>query len=212
MAGASAFTLIELMVVSVVIGILAALVLSVLNRGRDSASAVKCLGHMSQIGQAILSYSADNEGRLPGPLTEQQSNDVTGVQQGSLLVLLKRYLGVEGADGRLIQAGVFTCPAWEQKDKTRRSPVFVVNFQDRMPEFQNRLPWGEPGVEPVKMVNLVGWNPRPASQAAMGLSQIWALRDSDFAPEPRSSVHGDFRNALFYDWHAGRVDLKNESK
>jgi prepilin-type processing-associated H-X9-DG protein len=87
-----------------------------------------------------------------------------------------------------------------------------VNFQDRMPDLQNRLPWGEPGGEPVKMVNLVGWNPRPASESTMGLSQIWALRDSDFTPEPGRSVHGDFRNALFYDWHAGRVDLKNEAK
>ena len=38
------------------------------------------------------------------------------------------------------------------------------------------------------------------------------LRDGDFAPESGRSVHGDFRNALFYDWHAGRVDLKNEPK
>jgi prepilin-type N-terminal cleavage/methylation domain-containing protein len=212
MASASGFTLIELMVVMVVIGILASLVLSVLNRGRESASAVKCLGHMNQIGQAILAYSADNEGRLPGPLTEQQNNDVSSVQDGSLMALMKRYLGIEGPDGRVMQAGVFTCPAWELKDKSRRSAVFVMNFQDRMPDLQNRLPWGEPGVEPVKMVNLVGWNPRPAAQAAMGLSQIWALRDGDFAPEAGRSVHGDFRNALFYDLHAGRVDLKNEPK
>ncbi len=212
MAYNTGFTLIELMVVMVVIGILAALVLSVLNRGRESASAVRCVGNMGQIGNAIAAYAGDNEGRLPGPLVEQQSNNISDTESGSLLGILKRYLSVEGSSGRVIQAGVFTCPAWEMKDKSRKSAVFVMNFEDRLIEMDNRVPWGNGGTEPLKMVNLVGWNPRPNGTAQASLSEIWALRDGDFAPEAGRSVHGDFRNALFYDWHVGRLNLRNEPK
>jgi prepilin-type processing-associated H-X9-DG protein len=202
------------MVAMVVIGVLAALVLSVLGRGKESANAARCSSNLGQIGQAIAGYCADNEGRLPGPLDEQQKNDLSSVVSGSLLGLLRSYLDAKTSSGGISGPSVFTCPAWEQKDLSKKTAVFVMNVQDTMPEQENRVPWGSTGVEPVRLANLAGWNPRPGGSEPRGLATIWAMRDGNFSPPDQKglSVHGDFRNALFYDWHVGRLNLSGEPK
>ncbi len=58
-------TLIELLVVIAVIAILAALLLPVFNRGKESARAASCLSNLHQIGIGLQLYVADNGNRLP---------------------------------------------------------------------------------------------------------------------------------------------------
>src|SRR5258706_15793567 len=60
-----AFTLIELLVVIAILGILAALVVPVLNRGKESARSARCLSNLHQIGIGLQLYVADNGNRLP---------------------------------------------------------------------------------------------------------------------------------------------------
>jgi prepilin-type N-terminal cleavage/methylation domain-containing protein len=60
-----AFSLIELLVVTVIIGILASLLLPVLARGKRSAQSIVCISNLHQIGIALTAYSQENNNRLP---------------------------------------------------------------------------------------------------------------------------------------------------
>lgn len=59
------FTLIELLTVVAIVGILAAIVLPVVGRVRESARAAQCLSNLRQIGSAILLHTTDNRQTLP---------------------------------------------------------------------------------------------------------------------------------------------------
>jgi prepilin-type N-terminal cleavage/methylation domain-containing protein/prepilin-type processing-associated H-X9-DG protein len=60
-----AFTLIELLVAMTIIGLLAALLLTVLNRARSSAQSASCRNNLKQWGQTTHLYAADHDDFLP---------------------------------------------------------------------------------------------------------------------------------------------------
>lgn len=72
-----AFTLVELLVVIAIISVLAALLLPVLAKGKQSAQSIACVANLHQIGIALNTYVQDNRDRLPvcaGYLPSQMTN------------------------------------------------------------------------------------------------------------------------------------------
>lgn len=61
----SGFSLTELMVVIAIIMILLGIVLTVVNRAKASATSVKCMANLSQIGIALKAYSEDHDDKMP---------------------------------------------------------------------------------------------------------------------------------------------------
>ena len=57
----AAFTLVELLVVIAIIAVLAALLLPVLARAKDSARSVQCLSNLKQWAQGLIEYGNDHE-------------------------------------------------------------------------------------------------------------------------------------------------------
>jgi len=94
-----AFTLIELLVVMAIISILAALVLPVLNRGKESARSVRCLSNLHQIGMGLQLYVSDNNNHLPALVDWSPSLGTNGPVINRVLL---EHVG---------SSNVFSCPS-----------------------------------------------------------------------------------------------------
>ena len=90
MRPAKAFTLIELLVVTSLIAVLAALLLPVFGRAKESGRGTVCLGNLHQIGIALQLYVQDNANRLP--VMRDKSLTITNSLPSPDLVL-SNYLG-----------------------------------------------------------------------------------------------------------------------
>ena len=104
-----AFTLIELLVVIAIIGILAALLLSVLSNAKAKARLTICLNNLRQINLGVRIYSDDSHDASPS----SGSAGLTATNMVQLYVgykaLMKNYVGLNGVSSP--QDKLFQCPA-----------------------------------------------------------------------------------------------------
>jgi prepilin-type N-terminal cleavage/methylation domain-containing protein/prepilin-type processing-associated H-X9-DG protein len=64
---APAFTLVELLVVIGIIALLISILLPTLSKTRESGRKTACMSNLRQIAMAVLSYTQEHKGFLPGP-------------------------------------------------------------------------------------------------------------------------------------------------
>jgi prepilin-type N-terminal cleavage/methylation domain-containing protein/prepilin-type processing-associated H-X9-DG protein len=130
----TAFTLIELLTVIAIITILAAILIPVTGKVRESAQASTCLNNLRQIGTAIGLYQSEHQGGFP-PAVEDWFN---AVDKGIWFMQLEPY----GAPfkstqdlGEMRNQDWWYCPAcrdyqgqkaWAQPDYGANKNIFVV--------------------------------------------------------------------------------------
>jgi prepilin-type N-terminal cleavage/methylation domain-containing protein/prepilin-type processing-associated H-X9-DG protein len=129
-----AFTLIELLVVIAIIGILAAMLLPALNKAREKANAVVCLGNMHQWGLSVGMYADDFQDYLP---PEGAGNPVSGspyawynvlppyINTKSLITLY-----VNGTPPTRKTKGIYSCPSDKKcpDNPTDALPYYMVGM------------------------------------------------------------------------------------
>ena len=146
------------------------------------------------------------------------------------------YIGVAPTTGgttRKVET-VTTCPALVTFAKGQTLPSYVLNFADKLPDLSPvQAPWGDASGDalPVQLSVLTAWREtkaangkyEPSPTGQKNLARLWAIKDADkdsfrdmtvgsASGLPNTPVHGDFRNALFYDWHVGKIDLDDNPK
>jgi prepilin-type N-terminal cleavage/methylation domain-containing protein len=105
----TAFTLIELLVVIAIIAMLAALLLPVLARAKDSARSIQCLNQMRQIGLATRLYADDNGDLFPRSQHSAAANHQQVWERAIAPLLGGGKFGHHGLDQS--GSGIYRCPA-----------------------------------------------------------------------------------------------------
>jgi prepilin-type processing-associated H-X9-DG protein len=221
-----AFTLLEIVVILGIIALFLALLVPFAVRAREGGRSAACAKNMTLIGKSISAYTADNDGRLPGPLTmDQYPVDAAGMppRDGQLLKHITSHLTAFGG-----ARAAFTYPGWQKAQRATDSAVFLVNV-DPVAPFDQPI-WGEmagtkKGPLKIEDIGLVRFK-RGDQDVTAKASEVWALTEADqmlakilgaekedgwMLRLPAKAVHVSYRNALYFDWHVGKLTLTNSS-
>lgn len=108
-----AFTMIELLVVIAIIGILAALLLPVLSRGKQRAQRVQCISNLQQVGTAFQMFSHDHGGRFPMETPQAEGGSQEYVTAGLNIsgTFYFSYRHLQPLASELSSTRALTCPA-----------------------------------------------------------------------------------------------------
>lgn len=101
------FTLVELLVVISIIALLVGILVPALGRARNATMDMKCMSNLKQIGIAIASYGADNDGRMPDSGSDGSWGDLA--TRGLL-----RYFGYTESTVKETRDFIWLCPRHEE--------------------------------------------------------------------------------------------------
>jgi prepilin-type N-terminal cleavage/methylation domain-containing protein/prepilin-type processing-associated H-X9-DG protein len=220
----AAFTLTELLVVIAIIGILAALLLPTLTRGKQKAQQTQCINNLKQLGLAIHMYAGDNRDTLPGPMW-QGLNYTYNNETERMLYYIATYLSQPGHSATVQTCQVAICPLslalsheppGTPEDSLSRPVCYLLNA-----EVTNAntgvvtRPFGYPYSSPFYRLPPGPDEPPKKVSDILNPSTSWAITDADqqnafpgglyFSMIPVTPVHGNVRDALFFDWHVEGV-------
>ncbi len=213
------FTLVELLIVIAIVAVLALVAFGFGRKAIKKANGMKDMATMRGIWNMIPNYASDNNGILPGPLNTGQKAVWGEASTGRISFYLAEQLRYEDPSrDDVLQPLVFS---WQKTQAQLKAPCFY------MPETVVRdngtqdviRPWGYPTAK--------GSDRFPQSLASV-ISRIdparqWAISDLDqlhpgakgagwIKDVPEEMSHGDHRIAIFFDGHAGKLDVNNKLK
>ncbi len=108
-----AFTLVELLTVIAIIGILAALLMPVLNKSESRAKRVVCIDDLQQVGLAFHVFSNDHSGKFPMAVSTNEGGSLEYVESGfdSGLIFYTAFRHFQVLSNELVFPHLVLCPA-----------------------------------------------------------------------------------------------------
>jgi len=196
------FTLIELLVVIAIIALLAALAFPMIEKMQTGASQTKAAGNFRQLGAAIMAYAAENDQKLPGPLSQMNKSSTSS----SIGAALYQQIGIpKPTSANEKPLSLLTVPAlkkWKYAKGVLYPAAYTVIRNAPLPDGSKVIyPFGLGGAsytEPAKLFQV----PNP--------SKTWAIYEAGGSGDPRPQnrrdlpdrpIHGKWRTVLFIDGH-----------
>jgi prepilin-type N-terminal cleavage/methylation domain-containing protein len=222
-----AFTLIELLTVIAIIGILAAIILPVVARVRQSARKAWATSDLRQVGTAISMYAADYKDKVPGPngLGMNHTFNRNADKPYYLAPAIAPYMSRRdqsklGSDEETVPQLV--CPGFLRHDPVikRNRPHYVQNYT--FEGISGKRVLGKTDNDPARQIE----PPTLTSLAQFSaLSRIWVLTSLDqalvtdnpkmdnvgvtdsswFKTSPAAPVWENSRLRLYFDAHVASV-------
>lgn len=223
------FTLLELCLAIGVVAVLTVLAYAGYQRLSQSSGKISCVNNLRQIGAAILHYSGDHQGLLPGPIVGAQRvyvsrHTLTPGNGSSLADYVASYFGITDVPvNQTVPVREFICEAGRRGVKTRgvavENGLYYIHLLTYVNPSTIIYPFGATdgtvtSKEPERLL---------AVREIKELSKMIALVDEDHAlmnmpprnlTAPRSPLepaHGNARNVLYLDGHVSSVPVTNFS-
>jgi prepilin-type N-terminal cleavage/methylation domain-containing protein/prepilin-type processing-associated H-X9-DG protein len=225
-----AFTLVELLTVIAIIGILAAILIPVIGKVRQSARTSTCASNLRQIGVATLAFTAEHKNWLPGGYEKTGQWNLYGMGRSAgpqgwlengkatqtLAAQLFPYLiGSQPnvSNTELPQNKVFLCPANSDAASVFGTSSAIASYQCGTGVKLNNgtivRPFGKStGTRAPNLMDVA--NPG-AAVALFDLDRGFLAELTDpvptVGPLTAADVHGTVRNFLFLDGHVAAMPL-----
>lgn len=218
---APGFSLTEVLVVIAIIAILASALMMVLANMRRSASSAVCVTKMRQIGSTLAMYAQEHNGRLP----TSPSYGTLFVGQGPwynrddrrLQKHLGEYLGADESrtwstqGAQMTFDSSFAWPALIANCKSGASSVLLntsVKYRNG-DTVSNVSPWS--GIKPDggSFIGRLLDNIVDQGKARVFIEVDQKNTNAGWKNlQPSEPIHGNYRNALYFDWHIERLSVK----
>ena len=212
------FTLVELLVTITIIVVLAALIFTLSHRSINNAEKAVCVSNMRGIGGAIVAYTTDHAGRLPGPLNVGQSALYNPSNSAALTTYIGEYMqSHSGSATGTYMIQNFGCPSIMKRIKNTSitNPPVVYRMQGDNAENVNGskgFPWiwnnpaGVTGLKPWRIDEI---KPRSAGRVYGMIEQDESMGGTWTNNGASGPAHGNQRMALFFDWSVKPVNVSD---